>query len=62
MTLYVLLLVSPTQSEQDQKETFMYKMQRVVAALIISTVAITAVAAVEATGAAATVAGPKDCC
>ena len=40
----------------------MYKIQRTVVALLIGTMAITGVAAVELTGSTATVAGPKDCC
>lgn len=40
----------------------MHKIQRTLAVLIIGTMAITGVATVELTGAAASIAGPKPCC
>lgn len=40
----------------------MYKIRRTVVALLLGTMAVTGIAAVELTGATATVAGPKPCC
>jgi hypothetical protein len=63
MSIYVLLLVSQAFAERANRGTkHMYKIQRTVVALIIGTMAITGVTAVEMTGPTATVAGPKPCC
>jgi len=63
MSIHALLLMSPAFAERTDKGTkHMYKIPRTVVALIIGTMAITGIVAVEATAATSTVAGPKDCC